>query len=97
MLKSQELQIKMSEARNELNAMLSEAEPDLEKRSAKVAELQRMESDYQAALTVEAAETVLHDAGTQTELSPLIELRDRVSVADYVTCLLYTSPSPRDS
>ena len=88
MLKSQELQIKMSAARNELNDMLSEEQPDLEKRSAKVAELQRTESDYQAALTLEAADTALHVAGEQTELSPLIELRDRVSVADYVTAAL---------
>ena len=84
MLKSQELQIKMSEVRNELNTSLQDESPDLEKRSAKVGELVKLEGEYQAALAIEAADTAIHAAGGTTELSPLIELRDQVSVGDYV-------------
>ena len=62
--------------------------PTLRSGAADVAELVTVESEYQAAVAVEAADTTLHNAGGQTALSPLLELRSRVRVGEYVAAAL---------
>ena len=50
MTKSQELQIRMSQLRQSLNASLAAEQPDMEQRQKDLHALTQAESDYQAAL-----------------------------------------------
>ena len=84
MLKSQELQIKMSKIRNELNNLKDTDEGVIEKRSELVENLTTAESEYQAAVATESSLATEAAQGGQNSLTPLVELRSRVQVSEYV-------------
>ena len=88
MTKSQELQVRMSQLRQSLNASLAAEQPDMEQRQKDLDALTQAESDYQAAIAVEANDTMLHERGITTPLSPLLELRSRVTVGEYVNAAM---------
>lgn len=83
MLKSQELQIKMSQIRNKLNT-LEDGEGVIEKRAELVGELTTAESEYQAAVATESSLAAEAANGGQNSMTPLVELRSRVMVSEYI-------------
>ena len=88
MLKSQELQIKMSDVRNALNTSLTEETPDVEKRNENVQTLIKLESEYKAALALEATEMRQHEEGSETSISPYLRLKEKVSIGNYIDAAL---------
>ena len=84
MLKSQELQIQMSQIRNKLNTLQDTDEGVIEKRAELVGELTTAESEYQAAVATESSLAAEAAHGGQNELTPLVELRGRVQVSEYI-------------
>ena len=87
MLKSQELQIKMSQIRNKLNT-LEDGDGVIEKRAELVGELTTAESEYQAAVATESSLAAEAANGGKNAMTPLVELRSRVQVAEYVNAAI---------
>ena len=84
MTKVQQLQIKMSEAREKVNGMLDVRADDAEKlaeRRKLLSEIQGMEVEYRAAIEAEADDTTTEPSAETRELT---EIRDRVNVGAYV-------------